>query len=134
VEVDPIHLEQMLVNLAANARDAMRGEGKLTIETANARLDGDGADTTSMAGGDYVLLTVTDNGCGMDPQTLQHSFDPFFSTRDTREAAGLGLSVVYGIVKQAGGLIWAESEAGVGSTFKILLPRRPAPDQGPGNG
>jgi signal transduction histidine kinase len=128
VEVDPVHLQQILVNLAANARDAMQGGGRLTIETANLQRDGDAVAITTpgMAGGDYVMLTVTDNGCGMDPQTLQRSFDPFFTTRDVHGVSGLGLSAAYGIVKQARGLIWADSESGVGSTFRILMPRYPA--------
>jgi CheY-like chemotaxis protein len=122
VYADPGTLNQVVMNLALNARDAMPGGGRLTIEARNLR-----ADETytrqhpSVRSGDYVQLIVSDDGIGIPPDIREHIFDPFFSTKST--GTGLGLAVVRGIIEQTGGHIWVYSEVGEGTTFKILLPR-----------
>ncbi len=123
-EVDPGQLENALLNLAINARDAMPKGGELTIETANIRLDDDYAATQGeVALGDYVRLSVTDSGTGMAPEVIERAFEPFFTTKDVGEGTGLGLSMIYGFIKQSGGHIAITSEVGHGTTVNLYLPK-----------
>jgi PAS domain S-box-containing protein len=124
VYVDPSQLENALLNLAINARDAMPNGGHLTIETGNIRMDdADVANQVGFAPGDYLLITVSDTGTGMDKDTLAHAFEPFFTTKDVGKGSGLGLSMIYGFVKQSHGHVRIDSEPGRGTIVKIYLPR-----------
>ncbi len=123
VKMDPSQLDQILVNLAVNARDAISGAGRLVFETKSIVFHRDGVPATDAPPGDYVQLAVSDDGCGMSPETLEHVFEPFFTTKAEREGTGLGLATVYGIVIQNGGFVEVSSELGKGATFRIHLPR-----------
>ncbi|HPT17208.1 MAG TPA: ATP-binding protein, partial [Kiritimatiellia bacterium] len=124
VKMDPSQIDQILANLCVNARDAIGDHGRVAIETGLAAFDEDYcASHAGFVPGDYVMLAVEDNGCGMDAETLLRLFEPFFTTKEIGKGTGLGLATVYGIVKQNNGFIDVDSQVGRGSTFKIYLPR-----------
>ncbi len=124
IKMDPAQIDQVLANLCVNARDAISGVGKITISTHNQTFEKfDCADGAGLMCGAFVLLSVSDNGCGMDRETIDKIFEPFFTTKETGRGTGLGLATVYGIVKQNSGFINVYSEPGKGTTFKIYLPR-----------
>ena len=140
VNMDPSQIDQILANLCVNARDAIADVGKVTIETGNAEFDEAFCnDHVGFLPGEYVLLAVSDDGCGIEPEVLDNIFEPFFTTKESGKGTGLGLAMVYGVVKQNNGFINVDSQPDQGTTFKIYLPRHRGkkdcfPDKGPGPG
>ena len=122
VRADPAQLEQVLVNLAINARDAMPEGGQLSIALGHTALDDDDAPANGVSAGRYVVLAVRDTGIGMDPPTIARAFEPFFTTKPIGKGTGLGLATAYGVVTQAGGALRVESAPGDGAVFEVLLP------------
>jgi two-component system cell cycle sensor histidine kinase/response regulator CckA len=130
VKADLSQFEQVIVNLAVNARDAMPNGGKLSVCASNvAQADARAFETWSLPAGDYVLVEVADTGTGIPPEIIDRIFEPFFSTKEVGKGTGLGLSTVYGIVKQTGGFVYPQSEVGKGTTFRIFLPRHIATER-----
>jgi CheY-like chemotaxis protein len=124
IKADPIQIEQVILNLVVNARDAMSNGGRLVLKTSNIEVDAALAQLHSeLKQGPYVLITVTDNGIGMDKEVLNHIFEPFFTTKELGKGTGLGLATVYGIIRQSEGMILVDSQSGEGTTFQIYLPR-----------
>jgi len=124
VEMDPSQLDQVLANLCINARDAIADVGTMTVATGKIHFDqAQCSGQSGLVPGDYVILTITDDGCGMTPEILEHVFEPFFTTKKVGEGTGLGLAMVYGVVKQNNGYIDVYSEPGEGTSIKIYLPR-----------
>jgi two-component system, cell cycle sensor histidine kinase and response regulator CckA len=137
VRADRAHLDQVIINLAFNARDAMAGGGILRLVTESRRLDesdGERLIGIPIRPGQYALISVVDTGHGMDPPTLQQVFEPFFTTKPAGSGTGLGLATVYGVVKQSGGYVWVESSVGNGTTVTVCLPESAVEIERPGDG